>query len=113
MRNKEAYVIVDGFLEIWEYPFNKTISSWKEITLKKIFLTSNHLFGYTPDNSIQIYDIQNMKLITEHKSNLLIIHDMIVTDEMAIMISNTNCMEQWNYKPYLEFLSQAHTEAQN
>lgn len=42
-----------------------------------------------------------MNLITEHKSNLLIIHDMIVTEEMAIMISNTNCMEQWNYKPYL------------
>lgn len=36
LNDKVAYVLVDGFLETWEYPFNKSLHTFDKISFKKI-----------------------------------------------------------------------------
>lgn len=54
-----------------------------------------------------------MELVVKFKSYLKILHDMIVTPEMAILTCNTNCIEQWLFGDYLKLVDSEPIEAKN
>ena len=76
-----------------------------EITerLRKIKIVDDFLVGYTFENKIQVWGLTKLALLAEVKSSLIVIIDMIATFESIILITNTNCMELWNYRDFLKF----------